>query len=132
MNPVSGKVLVSVLKLTFGALRPPHMRLGPPAGLRFLALWPISANLKMRFAPGPEATTLPVDYFLTDDQGHVSQGEIWGNNVEVRRMNFPSGFSNLQLSVKAKDSDPNAGSLFPLLAELDGLEISDIDLEPEK
>ena len=46
-------------------------------------------------------------------------------------MNFPQGLSNLQLSVKANDSDPNAGP-FPILAELDGLEISDIDLEPSK
>jgi hypothetical protein len=106
--------------------------LGPPAGLRFLALRPMSANLKMRLAPGPEATTLPIDYFLADDQGHVSQGEIRGNNVEVRRMNFPRGFSKLQLSVKAKDSDLSTGPSFPVIAELDGLEISDIDLEPEK
>ena len=52
--------------------------LGPPARLRFLAIRPISANLKMRLAPGPEATTTPIDYFLTDEQGHVSQGEIRG------------------------------------------------------
>ena len=51
--------------------------LGPPARLRFLALRPMSANLKMRLAPGPEATTFPIDYFLTDAQGHVSQGELW-------------------------------------------------------
>ena len=109
-----------------------HVRywLGPPVGLRFLALRPISANLKMRLAPGPEATTLPIDYFLADDQGHVSQGELWGKTVDVRRMNFPRGLSTLQLSVKAKDSDPNTGPSFPILAELDGLEISDIDLNP--
>ncbi len=111
-----------------------HVRywLGPPARLRFLALRPMSANLKMRLAPGPEATTFPIDYFLTDDQGHVSQGEIWGKNVDVRRMNFPRGLSYLQLSVKAKESDPNTGPSFPILAELDGIEISDIDLNPGK
>ena len=92
----------------------------------------MSANLNMRLALGPEATTLPIDYFLTDDQGYVSQGEIRGENVEVRRMNFPLGLSNLQLSVRAKESDPNAARSFPILAELDGLEISDIDLEPRK
>jgi hypothetical protein len=106
--------------------------LGPPARLRFLALWPISANLTMRLAPGPEATSFPIDYFLADDQGHVSPGEIRGNSVEVRRMNFPIGFSNLQLSVKARESDLSTGRSFPVIAELDGLEISDIDLEPEK
>ncbi len=109
-----------------------HYWLGPPADLRFLALRPISANLKMRLAPGPEATTFPIDYFLADDQGHVSQGEIRGETVDVRRMNFPQGFSTLQLSVKAKESDPNAGPSFPILAELDEVELSDIDLEPEK
>jgi hypothetical protein len=86
----------------------------------------------MRLALGPEATTLPINYFLADDQGHVSQGELSGKNVDVRRMNFPRGFSRLQLSVKVKDNDPNAQALFPILAELDELEISDVDLEPEK
>ena len=43
-------------------------------------------------------------------------------------MNFPLGFSTLELSVKTKkESDPNAGTSFPMLAELDGVEISDID-----
>jgi len=41
----------------------PRYWLGPPAGLRFLALRPMSANLEMRFAPGPEATVLPIDFF---------------------------------------------------------------------
>ena len=106
--------------------------LGRPADLRFLALRPISANLNMRLAPGPEATTFPIDFFLTDDQGHVSQGEIRDKNVDVRRMNFPRGLSTLQLSVKAKDSDPNAAPSFPIVAELDEVELSDIDLEPGK
>ena len=92
----------------------------------------MSANLKMRLAPGPEATTFPIDYFLADDQGHVSQGEIRGETVDVRRINFPRGLSYLQLSVKAKESDPNTGPSFPILAELDGLELSDIDLNPRK
>ena len=104
--------------------------LGPPAGLRFLALRPMSANLKMRLAPAPEATTFPIDYFLTDAQGHVSQGEIQDKNPEVLRMNLPGGLSYLELSVKAKDSDPNTAPSFPILAELDGIELSDIDLNP--
>jgi hypothetical protein len=33
-------------------------------------------------------------------------------------------------SVKAKDSDPNSGSSFPNLAELDDLELSNVDLNP--
>ena len=106
--------------------------LGPPARLGFLALRPISANLKLRLVLGPEATTLPIDYFLADEHGHVSQSELWGKYVDVRRMNFPRGPSYLQLSVKAKVSDSSKGPSFSAVAELDGLEISDIDLEPEK
>ena len=109
-----------------------HYWLGPPVRLRFLALRPMSANLNMRFAPGPEATTLPVDYFLADDQGHVSQGEIRGETVDVRPMNFPRGISKLQLSVKAKDSDPNVGPSFPIVAEMDDLKLSDIELNQQK
>jgi hypothetical protein len=99
---------------------------------RFLALRPMSANLKMRLAPAPDATTFPIDYFLADDHGRVSQGEIRGEKVEVRRMNFPRGSSTLKLSVKVKESDPNTDPSFPVLAELDDLEISDVDLNPEK
>jgi len=103
-----------------------------PADLRFLALRPISANLNIRLAPGPEATTFPIDFFLTDDQGHVSQGEIRNKNVDVRRMSFPRGLSTLELSVKAEDSDPNTVPSFPIVAELDGIELSDIDSHPGK
>jgi hypothetical protein len=109
-----------------------HYWLGPPADLRLLALQPISANLKMRLTPGPDATTLPVDYFLADDQGHVFQGGLWGKNVEIRRINLPQGLSKLQLSVKAKGNDPNTGPSFPVLAVLDDLEISDIDPHPSR
>ena len=100
--------------------------LGPPAGLRSLTLRPLSANLKMNLAPGPEATTLPIDYFLANGQGPVSRGEIQGRSVEIRRVNIPRGLSTLQLSVKAKGSDPNAAPTFPILAELDSIEFSDI------
>jgi hypothetical protein len=106
--------------------------LGPPAGLRFVALQPMSANLKMRLAPGPEATSFPIDYFLTDDQGHVSHGELWGNYLDVRRMHFPRGPSYMQLRVKGKPSERNAAQPFPIVAELEDLEISDIDLNPSK
>jgi hypothetical protein len=102
--------------------------LGPPAGLRFLAFRVMSANLKMRLAPGPEATTLPIDYFLADEQGHVFQGEILGENVEVKRMNLPRGFSKLELSVKAAVGEPNAEGAYPILAKLDDVELTDIDL----
>jgi hypothetical protein len=104
--------------------------LGLPADLRFLALRPISANLNMQLAPGPEATTFPIDFLLTDDQGHVTQGVIRGKNVDVRRMNFPRGLSTLQLSIKAKDSDPNAAPSFPIVAELDEVGLSDITFNP--
>ena len=55
-----------------------HVRygLGPPARLRFLASKALSAILKMRLTPGPAATAFPIDYFLTDAQGHVFQGAI--------------------------------------------------------
>jgi hypothetical protein len=105
-----------------------HVRygLGPPARLRFLALGAMSANLEMRFTPGPAATTFPIDYFLTDVQGHVFQGQIQGRNLEVLRMNIPRGLSYLELSVKGRKGDPNTGPSFPILAELDGVEISEI------
>ena len=112
---------------TDGAIR---YVLGPPANLRFLALRMISANLKMRLAPGSEATTFPIDFFLADVQGRVSQGELWGTNVDIRRVNFPPGLSTLQLSVKPRDIDPNTGPSFSILAELDGVELSDVDLNP--
>jgi hypothetical protein len=104
--------------------------LGPPAGLRFLALRPLSANLKMRLAPGPEAITSPVDFFLADDQGHVSQGEIRGETTDVRRIDLPRGPSYMLLSVNAKEGDPNGALSFPIVAELEDLEISDIELNP--
>jgi len=110
----------------------PFYGLGRPADLRFLALGPISANLNIRLAPGPEATTFPIDFFLTDDQGHVSQGEIRNKHVDVRRMSLPRGLSTLELSVKAEDSDPNTVPSFPIVAELDGIELSDIDSHPGK
>jgi len=84
----------------------PRYWLGPPAGLRFLALRPMSANLKMRFVPGSEATILPIGYLLTDDQGHISQGEIRGETVDFKGVNFPKGPSFMQPSVKAKGGDP--------------------------
>ena len=46
-------------------------------------------------------------------------------------MNLPRGLSYLELSVKARESDPT-GLSFPELAELDGFEISDIELNPGK
>jgi hypothetical protein len=104
--------------------------IGPPADLRFLALRPISANLKMRLGPGPKATAFPIDFFLADGQGHVSQGEIRAKTVDVRRVSFPRGLSTLQLSVKAKDDDPNTVPSFPIVAELDDLELSEIVFDP--
>jgi hypothetical protein len=86
----------------------------------------------MRLTPAPEATTFPIDYFLTDAQGHVYQGEIQSKNPEVLRMNLPRGLSYLELSVKANKGDPDTEPSFPILAKLDGVEISDIDLNPGK
>jgi hypothetical protein len=111
-----------------------HVRywLGPPAGLRFLALRTISANLKISLAPGPEATSFPIEYSLADGQGEVSKGELSKKKVDVRPINLPRGFSNLELSVKTKDSDPNAAPSYPILAELDGIELNDLDLNPAR
>jgi hypothetical protein len=86
----------------------------------------------MRLKPAPGATTFPIDYFLTDAQGHVFQGELWSQNVEVLPMNIPRGLSYLELSVKPKETDANGVPSFPIVVELDGLELSDIDLNPRK
>jgi hypothetical protein len=92
----------------------------------------MSANLNLRLIPGPEATTFPIDFFLADEQGHVSQGEIRGEAVDVRQIDLPRGASYMQLSVKAKVSEPKMAQTFPIVAKLEDLEISDIDLNPEK
>jgi hypothetical protein len=101
--------------------------LGPPARLRFLALQAMAADLKMRFTPGPRGTISPFNYFLTDPHGGVFQGEIQGETLEILRMNIPRGISYLELAVKAKEPNLGAGATFPILAELDGLQISGID-----
>jgi hypothetical protein len=109
-----------------------HLRywLGPPARLRFLALRPMSANLKIRLTPGPAVATFPIDFFLADAQGHVSQGELWTKNIAVLPMNLPRGVSYLELSVRAKESTLNQEPAFPILAALDEVEISEIDAKP--
>jgi hypothetical protein len=53
-----------------------------------------------------------------------------GKNVELLRMNLPRGLSYLELSVKAKSNGLNTEPSYPILAELDGIEISDIDAKP--
>jgi hypothetical protein len=62
-----------------------HVRygLGPPARLRFLAFQALSANLQMHLAPGPEATSSPINYLLDDGQGHVFEGEIQGETLDA-------------------------------------------------
>jgi hypothetical protein len=81
----------------------------------------------MRLTPAPVPITFPINYFLADREGHVSQGELWGNHLDVRRMNFPLGLSILQLSVQAKENDPNAVPAFPILAVLEDVELTDIE-----
>jgi hypothetical protein len=106
-----------------------HVRylLGPPARLRFLALRPISVNLTIRLTYGPRTTTFPIDFALTDAQGHLLQRELRTENPEPIRVNLPKGFSYLELSVKAKANEPQTGqSVFPILAQLNCVEISDI------
>jgi hypothetical protein len=103
-------------------------RLGPPARLRFFAARPISVNVEIRLAPAPGATTFPIDFFLTDAQGHVAHGQLWSQNVEILPMNLPKGLSYLELSVKPKATVENGVSSFPVTVELDGLKLSEIDL----
>jgi hypothetical protein len=125
--------LTSVDDVTGESRNDAHVRylLGPPARLRFLALRPMSVNLKMRLTRRSTATAFPIDFLLTDVQGHVYEGEISGNNGEPLRMELPKGLSFLELSVKAKGSDPPVDqSVFPILAQLDGLELSDVNLTP--
>jgi hypothetical protein len=110
-----------------------HVRylLGPPARLRFLTVRPISVNLKMRLTRRPTASAFPVDFFLTDAQGHFLRGEIPGGARDPLRMKLPKGLSFLELSVKAKGIDPLAGqTVFPILAQLDGIELSEVDPTP--
>ena len=90
----------------------------------------MSADLNLRLIPGPKAATSPADFFLTDVQGHVFRDEVQGKNPEVLRMNVPRGHSYLELSVKAKEGDPNPGISFPILAELDEIELSALDASP--
>jgi hypothetical protein len=105
-----------------------HFRygLGPPIALRLLAFRSISATICMQLGPGSEATAFPITYSLVDDDGHISQGEIWSKNMDVRRISFPRGLSRLRLSVKPREGDPNAEQSFPILAELEEFEIRDI------
>jgi hypothetical protein len=105
-------------------------RLGPPARLRFLASRAFSANVQMRLTPALGATTFPIDFFLTDPQGRVFQGELWSPKVEVFSMNLPRGLSYLELSVKPKEIDRNGVASFPIVVDLDDLQISDSDWRP--
>jgi hypothetical protein len=96
-------------------------QLGPPSGLPFLALLrPVRIHLKCRLTSELKAATLSIDVLPADDPSHVSQGEIWGKNVDVRRMNFPRGLSALRLLVTPKGADPNTGPSFSVYAESDG------------
>ena len=84
-----------------------HYWLGPPVGLRFLAFRAISANLKMRLAPGPEATTsFPIEYLLAGEQGQVFQGELRGETVDVRRYPFSRGVLPYAALSQSNRSDP--------------------------
>ena len=57
-------------------------------------------------------------------------GELRGGTVDIRRIDFPRGLSTLQLSVRPKESNPSKGPSIPILAQLDGVELSQIDLHP--
>lgn len=45
-------------------------------------------------------------------------------------MNLPRGLSYLELTVKAKEGDSNPGISFPILVELDEIELSALDATP--
>jgi hypothetical protein len=92
----------------------------PARGLRF-PLRPILVRLKMRLRPTLEGATFPADFWLAEDPSPVFQGIIWGRNVEIRRMNFPRGFSALRLLVTPRGGNSNGGASFSVLAELDGV-----------
>jgi hypothetical protein len=63
-----------------------------------------------------------------DDLIHVSQGEIWGKNIDVWWMNFPRGrLTPLRLFVRPGGADPNSGASFSALAELDEPRPTEID-----
>jgi hypothetical protein len=72
---------------------------------RLLTSRPISVRLKMRLTPETQTTTGPIDFLLADDSSHVSQGVIWGKDVDVRRMNFPREFSTSRFLVTPKGGD---------------------------
>jgi hypothetical protein len=77
----------------------------------------------------PKTSSLPFSK-VPDLEKVVFQGEIQKKNPEVLGMNLPGGLSYLELSVKAENVDPSTAPSFPILAELDGIEISEIDLNP--
>jgi hypothetical protein len=115
----SPNLVVNPLSLEWGD---GHLRswIGQSTDSHFLSR-PISAGLKMRLPPRSEATILPVDFLRADDPNHVYEGVIWGRNVDLRRMNFPKGFSTSRFLVTPKGGDSNGGASFSVLAELDGI-----------
>lgn len=93
--------------------------IGPSFSLGFL-LRPASAGPKIRITPEPQTTTFPIHVLQVEDPNYAFECIVWGRRVDVRRMNFPKGFSTSRLLVTPKGSDPNGGASFSVLAELDG------------
>jgi hypothetical protein len=83
----------------------------------FLASRPISVMLKMRLTLETQATTVPGGFLMADDSSHVSQGVIWGKDVDVRRMNFPREFSTSRFLVTPRGGDLSGVASFSVLAE---------------
>jgi hypothetical protein len=102
--------------------------LGPPARFRFLAERAISANLKMKLAPGPDAKTTPVHFLIRYGQGSVAQGDVYDESTEVRRVDIPQGFSDFELIVSAERVQKQPGIRDLRIAKLNHLEISDLKL----
>jgi hypothetical protein len=102
--------------------------LGPPAHLRLLTQHAISAKLKMRLAPGPDAKVAPVHFLLRRGQESVSQGDLYAESTEVRRVEIPQGFSDFELAVSAERVQKEPGIFDLRIARLDGLEVSDLEL----
>jgi len=102
--------------------------LGPPAHFRLLAPHATSAKLLMKLAPGPDAKTRPVHFFLRCGQESVFQGDVYGESTEVGRIRISQGFSDLELAVSAERAQKQPGILDLRIARLDDFEISDLEL----
>jgi hypothetical protein len=102
--------------------------LGSAAHLRLLAGHPVTANLRMKLEPGPDAKTTPIHFSLRDGRDTIAQGDLCTESTEVGRIDIPQGFSDLELAVSAQRVQKQRGIPELRLARLDDIEISDLKL----